>query len=204
MILTLNDFSKILPKADASQWFQPLSSAMASSGLITPKRIAAFLATVAVESAELSTLTENLSYRAETLLTVWPNRFDPAMARRYAGKPEQIANIAYAGRMGNGNAQSGDGWRFRGRGPIQITGRDTYRLCGECLGADLLADPTLLLTPRYGARSAVWFFAVFKSWCVEAADRGDMARVTRLVNGGSMHMDRRMKYYDRAMKVLAG
>jgi len=143
-------------------------------------------ATIGVENPSFKPVEENLNYSAARMMAVWPKRFRQLdMAELYAHQPEKLANYVYAGRNGNGGEESGDGWRYRGRGPIQITGRRTYLECGHALGVDLLAVPEQLLDPVVSARSAAWFWG----WkgCSGPAELGDWERVRRLVNGGLTH-----------------
>lgn len=171
-----------------------------------PRRLAAWLATIAHESARLTRTVENLNYSAEGLAQTWPSRYadmtgEPnATARRIARHPEQIANLTYAGRMGNGSAGSGDGWRYRGRGLIQITGRGNYDRSGDELGLDLTLNPERLEEPYYAALSAAeWWH---RNGCNQLADTGDMAAITRRVNGGLNGLDDRLKLYSAALAYL--
>lgn len=169
----------------AELWAEPLTTAMAAYAIDTPARQAAFLATIGHESHGLSRLEENLSYSAERLMQIWPARFPTrALAERYAGRPEELANAVYAGRLGN--VQPGDGWRFRGRGPIQLTGLRNYRAFGASLPIpiDLERDPDLVRDdPLHGAASAGWYFE--RAGCNERADTGDFDGVCDLVNRGA-------------------
>lgn len=174
----------------------------------TPRRLAAWLATIAHESARLTTLVENLNYSAEGLARTWPARYADmagqpnATARRIARHPEQIANLTYANRLGNGSAGSGDGWRYRGRGLIQITGRNNYAASAAALGLDLLNNPAQLEQHDLAALSAAeWWH---RHGCNQLADTGDMAAVTRRVNGGLIGLDDRLKLYQGALGYVGG
>lgn len=186
--------------AAALNWQGPLSEASARFQINTPQRIAAFLSQVGVESAGLTALVENLNYSAPGLLTTFPSYFDKDTAVAYARQPEKIANRAYANRLGNGDEASGDGWLFRGRGLLQITGRNRYSACAEALDLELLGNPDLLLRPLNAAMSAAWYFAAYG--CNPFADTGDVRSITRLINGGLNGYTQRLAYYDSAMKVL--
>lgn len=193
----------------AVQWLPHLSQAAHRYEIDTnPRRVAAWLATIAHESARLTRVVENLNYSAEGLARTWPARYadmagEPnATARRIARHPEQIANLTYAARLGNGAAGSGDGWRYRGRGLIQITGRANYAASGEALGLDLIASPEMLEQPHYAALSAAEWWS--RNGCNQLADTGDMAAVTRRVNGGLNGLDDRLKLYSAAMTYLGG
>ena len=191
----------------AVQWLPHLSHAARRYQIdANPRRLAAWLATIAHESARLTALVENLNYSAMGLAQTWPARYadmagqPTATALRIARKPEDIANLTYAGRMGNGSAGSGDGWRYRGRGLIQITGRANYAQSGAELGLDLINKPELLEQPMYAALSAAeWWH---RNGCNELADTGDMAAVTRRVNGGLTGLDDRLKLYSAALRYL--
>jgi predicted chitinase len=128
-----------------------LDAAMGRFEIDTPLRMAAFVAQLAHESGQLQRWTKNLSYRWERLRVVFPRYFrTDAEAQAFDRQPERIANRVYADRMGNGPEASGDGWRYRGRGPIQLTGRDNYRACGAAIGADLIGEPNVVATPGPG------------------------------------------------------
>lgn len=194
MLLTLPQFQRAagLSPLMAQRWFEPFSKAAAEFQINTPARLAAFIAQTGHESTGLSRLSENLYYSdAERVARIFRSGFDnnkngviePAeieFARAYIRNPEKLANRAYAGRGGNGDEASGDGWRFRGRGLIQVTFRDNYFHCGKALGLDLIANPDLLLEYVNAARSAAWFWQT--NGCNELADKGDFLAVTRRIN----------------------
>lgn len=172
----------------------------------TPRRVAAWLATLAHESARFTRLVENLNYSAEGLAATWPARYADmagqpnALAQSIARKPATIASLTYANRMGNGPSATGDGWIYRGRGLIQITGRDNYDRSGDALGLDLILNPELLEQPYNAALSAAeWWH---RHGCNELADTGDMAAVTRKVNGGLTGLDDRLKLYAGALTYI--
>ena len=197
-----------------------LNAAMNRYQIVGQKRIAAFIAQVGHESGQLTRLVENLNYSADGLANTWPNRYaEPdgkggyvkvlvkdrqrnkpnALGLSLAGKPEQIANNVYAGRMGN--TAPGDGWMYRGRGLIQLTGKTNYRLCGEALGLDLLAQPELLEKPQHACMAAAWFWG--SNGLNSLADKGDLETITRRINGGLTGLADRQALYARALKVLA-
>lgn len=193
----------------AVQWMPHISQAAHRYQIdANPRRVAAWLATIAHESARLTRVVENLNYSAEGLARTWPARYADmtgqpnATAQRIARKPEQIANLTYAGRMGNGSAGSGDGWRYRGRGLIQITGRANYAQAGAELGLDLIAKPELLEQPFFAALSAAEWWS--RNGCNVLADTGDMATVTRKVNGGLNGLADRLKLYSAALAYMGG
>lgn len=174
--------------AIAAAWAHPLSMAMQRYGITTRRRAAHFLAQIGHESAGLTRIEERLDYSAARLLEVWPSRFDAASARAYARQPERIANRVYALRMGNGDEASGDGWRYRGRSPIQLTGRGNYRQIGEQTGLPLLEHPDLALQVEPGAViSAAWWRA---NGLNALADTGDVLSVSRRINLGTANTSR--------------
>ena len=193
----------------AVQWLPHISQAAHRYQIdANPRRLAAWLATIAHESARLTMLVENLNYSAMGLAHTWPARYadmigqPTATAQRIARRQEDIANLTYAGRLGNGSAGSGDGWRYRGRGLIQITGRANYAQSGAELGLDLINKPEQLEQPYLAAMSAAeWWH---RHGCNELADTGDMAAVTRRVNGGLTGLDDRLKLYSAALAYLGG
>jgi len=201
--VTADQLRQILPQAGARAdvFCEPLNVAMAEVGVDTPHEIASFLAQIGHESGQLQRLEENLNYSDKGLLATWPKRFDLVTAARCARKPEVIANRVYANRMENGDEASGDGWRYRGRGLIQVTFKRNYRRCGEYLGLDLLGDPALLLEPANAARSAGWYWKVAG---LDAHDDDDDARSeSRIVNGGEHGLADRQAILTRALEVLA-
>ncbi len=186
-------------KDRAAQWIDPINSAMDSYKINTAQRVSAFISQVLHESARLVRVTENLNYSAPALMSVWPRRFTSLdMARQYERNPEKIANFVYGGRMGN--TSPADGWRYRGRGPLQITGKENYGKCGMSIGQDLISKPELLEVPKIGALSAGWFWSVNN--LNELADIGDIAGLTKKINGGTHGLAERIDLYDAARKML--
>lgn len=200
------------------KWLQPLIETCVEFEINTPQRIAGFLAQTSHESGGYTMLTENLNYRAATLAACWPNRFaelgadkkpkrdakgaliPTKVAHSIAGKPELIANMVYSGRMGNGAPQTGEGWKFRGRGLKQLTGKDNYARCGRDLGVDLVSNPDLLLEPIYAARSAGWFWKVNK--ISEYADNNDIKGMTKKINGGFIGLKERQDLYNKIVESM--
>lgn len=187
----LLDLGATWPHADT---FAPLLSAAADRYQIdTPQRIACWLGQLAHESGSFRRLDENLNYSAEALARTWPARYADrsggpnATAQRIARDPVAIANLTYANRLGNGDAASGDGWRYRGRGLIQLTGRSNYQACSEAIGLDLINYPNRLESPRVAALSAAWFW--HRHQLNPLADRpasiASITRLTRAINGGT-------------------
>lgn len=188
--------------ANADKYHAALDAAMEEFSINTPKRQAMFLAQVMHESGKLAFVTENLNYKAASLDAVFPKYFKNAGrdATEYERQPEKIANVVYANRMGNGDTESGDGYRFRGRGLIQLTGKDNYRACSEGLGQDLVDDPSYLETPEGACRSAAWFWD--KNNLNESADAGDILTNTKRINGGTIGLDDRKHHYEEALTLL--
>lgn len=188
--------------ADAEYWALALQPALERYRINTPRRIAAFLAQTGHESAGFQRLEENLVYRTPArLMAVWPRRFpDVATAQPFVGDAERLANCVYANRMGNGDAASGDGYRFRGRGLIQLTGRSNYAQAGEALGLDLLAQPELLMSREAAALSAAWFWDCRGLNALADDETGDddvedFAEITRRINGGVVGLKERLEAY---------
>jgi putative chitinase len=202
MSITQQQLLQILPNAGpvAGVFVSALNDAMARFKIDTRLRVAAFLAQVGHESGQLRTVVENLNYSAEGLIRTWPKRFNELTATAAARKPEQIANIVYASRLGNGPAVTGDGWRYRGRGLIQVTGWVNYQACGSALSLDLLTKPESLEQPVYAALSAAWFWS--SNGLSELADAGRFEAITRKVNGGLNGQADRLAIYKRALDVL--
>ncbi|WP_070108461.1 glycoside hydrolase family 19 protein [Burkholderia plantarii] len=184
----------------AGQRLSPLQAACDAQQINTPLRAAAFLATIGVESARLTAVAENLNYSAEGLIATFPKYFTEAEAQQYARQPPAIANHVYAGRYGNGDEASGDGWRYRGRGLIQITFRDNYQLCAVALGLSLVQQPDLLLMPTNAAASAAWWWATHGLNTL--ADASQFQQITRVVNGGLNGYSQRLYLYGAAKKAL--
>jgi putative chitinase len=202
---------------DPAKWLQAVIDTCVEFEINTPQRIAGFLAQTSHESGGYTMLTENLNYRAATLAACWPNRFavmgadkkpikengklvPTAVANSIAGKPELIANLVYSSRMGNGPAESGEGWAYRGRGLKQLTGKFNYEKCGLGLGIDLVGNPDLLLEPMYAARSAGWFWKT--NSLSTFADKGDITGMTKRINGGVIGLAERQAKYDRCLKAM--
>jgi putative chitinase len=203
-MITKRQFRDCVPgitEENVNKYYDPLTSAMERFKINTPLRMSAFIAQVAHESGHFRLVSENLNYRAETLLKVFPKYYKTmAEARAHAGKPERIANRVYGGRMGNGSESSGDGFRYRGRGLIQLTGRFNYDACGKGLGIDFIRSPELLETPGGASLSAAWYW---NSRNINVpADARDFVRVTRLINGGTIGLEDRTKLYNIARRVL--
>ena len=181
------------------KWLVPLNEVFAKYDISTPLRQAAFIGQCAHESNNFKTLEENLNYRPETLMKVWPSRFpDLATADKYAHNPQLLANKVYAGRLGN--SQENDGWNFHGRGLIQLTGRENYANCGSGMGVDLIGHPDWLVDPKYAALSAGWFWN--RKQLNTLADTRDYDTMTKRINGGLVGLDDRKAKIAKSLSVL--
>ncbi|CAG2129064.1 glycoside hydrolase family 19 protein [Cupriavidus numazuensis] len=195
----------------AERWFEPVSAALFEFGILQPQRVAAWIAQVGHESKGFSTLAESFDYAVPALVDQFDKRITPALAQQLGRQPGErmvpierqarIAAIVYAKRYGNGEAASGDGWRFRGRGLKQITFRANYEACSHALGVDLVSEPDRLATDdALAARSAAWFW--FANGCSALADRGDFVGLTRRINGSVNGLAAREARWERAKQVL--
>ena len=183
------------------KWLDPLNQTFAKYDINTALRQAAFIGQCQHESNNFRTLEENLHYSAPRLMAVWPSRFPSLdVAEQYANNPEKLANKVYGGRADLGNTEDGDGFKFHGRGCIQLTGRDLYERCGEAIGADLINQPQLLVEPHYAAMSAAWFWN--KKGLNALADVQDYETMTKRINGGLNGLDDRKAKIAKALSVL--
>lgn len=190
-----------LPPDKRRDYAPLLQSAAAEFGINNPLRAAAFLAQIAHESMGLTRLVENLNYSAPRLRQVWPRRFPTdAVANAFARQPEKLANSVYANRNGNGPPESGDGFRYRGRGFIQLTGRANYREFGRLLGADLEGNPDLAAEPSVAFRVAAAFFK--SRGCNELADQQAITVMTKRINGGTVGINERIALFGKAKRVF--
>lgn len=186
--------------ANADKFDDVLDKTMVEFSINTPARKAMFIAQVMHESGKLAFVAESLNYSAEALLRVFPKYYKTqSEANAHARKPEKIANRVYGGRMGNGPESSGDGFRFRGRGLIQLTGKENYTRCGASLGKDLVKDPSYLESPEGAARSAGWFWN--KNGLNRLADTGDIVTNTKRINGGTNGLADRKHHYEAALRL---
>ena len=201
MELTKELLSKLIrnnPNIDG--WYNALSKLLPDYEINTAQRMAAFFAQCSHESAGFTALKENLNYRAETLSKVWPSKFPADVATQYAGQPEKIANRAYAGRMGNGDEASGDGWKYCGRGLIQLTGHDNYQSFADSIETPIEQIPDYLQTFEGAAQSACWFWETNN--LNKLADSGDIKTMTKVINGGYIGLDDRIAHYEHALKIF--
>lgn len=184
-----------------AKWLEAINAACAKYAINTKLRLAAFIAQVGHESARLTAVTENLNYSAAGLQATWPSRFDAAKAAACARQPEKIANVVYSGRMGNGPEASGEGWKYRGRGLIQCTGKSNYMAFSQSAGVDAIGNPDALAQPTLAAMSAGWFW---NSKSLNSyADRSDLLSITKRINGGTNGQADREMLYKKALAVLS-
>lgn len=200
---TPNQLKQIIGNnAHLNNWYEAINNICPEYGIDTPQRLAAFIAQCAHESANFTALRENLNYRAESLMKTWPKRFPSlTIAKQYAKNPEKIANKVYAGRMGNGPEETGDGWRYLGRGLIQLTGKENYSWFGASIGElDMEKLIEFLGTFEGAVQSACWFWETneLNQW----ADKGDIKTLTKRINGGDIGLADRIKHYQHACHVL--
>lgn len=196
---------EIMPEAlaeDINKYLAPLNNLLPAFEINTPLRAAHFIAQLAHESGCFHNVRENLNYSAEGLRQVFRKYFPSVeLAGEYARKPEKIANRVYANRMGNRDEASGDGWKFRGRGLIQLTGRDNYRRCGDAIGINLEEIPDLVAdNPKVAVQAAGWFWE--SNNLNQYADLDNIEDITREINGGLNGLKERKDFLEKAKRVL--
>jgi putative chitinase len=183
------------------QWTDALNKILPDYGIDTPQRVAAFVAQAAHESGNFTALHENLNYRAVTLRKVFPKFFPTdVMAAQYAQQPERIANRVYANRMGNGPEESGDGFRYCGRGLIQLTGQQNYQNFADSIETPLDQIPDFLQTFEGAVQSACWFWE--NNNLNQYADTDDILTMTKRINGGTIGLEDRKRHYEHAKHVF--
>ena len=189
---------------DIDEWYSAMSLLFSKYDINSPTRIAGFVAQCGHESQNFKTLEENLNYSADGLNKIFPKYFIKAGrdAQAYHRQPEKIANIVYADRMGNGNTSSGEGYKFRGRGVIQLTGKDNYSRFAKHVGKSLDETIEYLKSKQGALESACWFWKT--NGLNEIADSGDIVVMTKKINGGTIGLEDRKKHYEHALAVLGG
>jgi putative chitinase len=203
MTLAVSQVSQMLPRnREPQEWTPILNEFLQKYNINTINRIAGFVAQTAHESLDYTILEENLNYSWQALRRTWPRHFPTDdIAKQYHRRPQAIANRAYANRMSNGSEESGDGWRFRGRGIIQLTGRQNYTNFGRSIGltAEEVAD--YLTSKRGSLESACWFWNVnnINRFC----DTNDIVGMTRAINGGTIGLNDRTVKYSKFREILA-
>lgn len=208
--MNIDKLAKVAPAT--APHLDSIAAAMARFGIASAASQAAFIAQMLHESGNFTAMVENLNYRPAALLATWPGRFTAATAEQYgrtAARPANqvmIANIAYGNRMGNGPPATNDGWRYRGRGPGQLTGYDNYKACGAAIGLDLVGNPDLVATPAVGCLAFAWFWSrgnrTGKSLSL-LADAGRIDDVSIAVNGGTLGLGERARLTAAVRAVLA-
>lgn len=209
-MLTEAQLGAMIPtNKEVGEWCAALNEMLPKYDITTPQRIAGFVAQCAHESADFKLLEENLNYKEETLLRVFPRYFGPGKrnAAEYARNPEKIANYVYMDEFRSasgalGNTQPGDGWRFRGKGLKQVTGRANHTAFGKTMGMTAEQAADYLLTKKGALESALWFWGSRNLNAV--ADTGDVVKLTKIINGGDIGLADRQERYAKAMAVLTG
>ena len=203
MLISKEKLAEALPdcrKQEINAYHEDLVEVMEFYDINTPRRMAAFLAQCAHESGNFRTVRENLNYSADGLRKIFPKYFKDRNPQDYHRQPEKIANVVYSNRMGNGDEASGDGWRYCGRGLIQLTGKTNYKTCSDWLEVDFMNETEWLETPEGACWSAGWFW---DSRDLNAlADKGDIKMITKRINGGFIGLEDRIKHYEMALEAL--
>lgn len=202
--LTESKLKRIVPRArNIEEWHDVLHKHLPPAGIDTIKRVSMFLAQTSHESAGFTLLSENLNYSWQSLRKVFRKYFpNDDIAKEFHRKPELIASRVYGGRMGNGEQMTGDGWLYRGRGLIQITGKNNYSSLAEFLEMSLPETIDYLETIEGAAHSAVWYWDV--NSLNKVADKGDMVRSTKIINGGDIGLKERIEEFERILNILRG
>jgi putative chitinase len=201
-ILTYNQFQQMVKNKHASHWYEVLEQLLPDYDINTPLRVAHFIAQTAHESGNYAFIKENLNYRAESLTKTWPRLFpNMEIARQYEKQPQKIANRAYGNRMGNGDEASGDGWRYCGRGLIQLTGKDNYTFFAGSLGITVEEAAEYMETFEGAAQSACFYWE--QNNLNRFADANDVRGLTKAINGGYLGLDDRIKHTEHALHILS-
>ena len=201
-ILSREQLAQLLPgNPYLDHWYHALEQALPDYDINTPQRVASFMAQCAHESGGFTALKENLNYKAASLRRVFPKYFpDDDLANAYAGKQEMIANRVYGGRMGNGDEHSGDGYRYCGRGLIQLTGKSNYQAFADSIETPIEDLPEYLATFEGAVQSACWFWE--SNNLNQFADQGDILTMTKRINGGTIGLEDRTNHYQHALHVM--
>ena len=201
---TLDKVQHLLPRVKNHQeWYDSMVETLPQYGINDIARVSAFIAQCAHESGGFAVMQENLNYSADGLQKIFGKYFtNPQIAAQYARQPEKIANKVYANRMGNGDEASGEGWKYRGRGLIQLTGKHNYTKCSEAFFDDhtLLEQPDILVQPYYALNSACWFWNANNLNVL--ADAQDVKMMTKKINGGFIGLEDRIKHTEHALHIL--
>jgi putative chitinase len=204
LTITKEQLSQIIPgNAYLDHWLHALNEILSEYEIDTPQRVASFLAQCAHESGSFKFLKENLNYKAESLIKVFPKYFKTLdEAKKYAHQQEKIANKIYANRMGNGDESSGDGFRYCGRGLIQLTGKNNYTMFAGSLDMPVEDVPEYLQTFEGAVQSACFFWETNN--LNKFADSGDILNMTKKINGGTIGLEDRIKHYNHALHIFGG
>lgn len=204
MVLSYENLEKLFPRARKellevlARQFPELAK---KYDLTTKQRINYLFAQIGHESNGYTVFEENLRYSAKRLMEVWPKRFpNLSIANQYANNPMKLANKVYANRMGNGDEASGDGWKYRGRGPIQITGKSNYQAISKIIGQDFVNNPDLILDPNYLFESACAFWKMNNLNLI--CDSGNFILLTQKINGGTVGLEDRRNWLKRVENIL--
>lgn len=205
-LISKEQLKKALPNLkDVDVWYDRMCEVLPKYGIDTKLRLAHFIAQTGHESGGYTVLKENLNYSADGLQKIFKKYFpDAGTAEKYARKPEMIANRVYASRLGNGPEASGEGYKYRGRGILQLTGKENYAKLSAALnkGDELIKNPDLVSEPEYALYSACWYW---KSRNINAAaDRDDVEAVTKLVNGGLIGIEDRKEKTKKLKEIIGG
>lgn len=208
--MNIDQLRKVAPRA--LPHLASINAAMEKFGIVGVPAQAAFVAQMLHESCNFTQMEESLNYSPAALLATWPGRFNLTTSAQYGrsalhpANQAMIANIAYGDRMGNGPASTNDGWRYRGRGPGQLTGHDNYKACGDAIGMDLIAHPELVASPAAGCMAFAWFWTkgnpTGKSLSL-LADKGQINAISVAVNGGRIGLDERRQLTVDMMAAMA-
>jgi putative chitinase len=205
-MVTVEQFKKLFPKcASPQEWVTAMESVLPAHNINTTDRIASFIAQCGHESGGWTVFEENLNYSSLALTSIFGKYFTKELADQYARKPEKIANRVYANRMGNGDEASGDGWKYRGRGPIQVTGKTNITTFAKKLVPDfqkIIDNPSLISTDKQlSLLSAIWFWD--NANLNKYADAKDIKGMTKVINGGYNGLDERTKLYGECIAELS-
>ena len=199
--LTLDQLKQMVKNSHIDHWHEVLDQLLPDYDINTPLRVAHFIAQCAHESGNFVFIKENLNYRADSLMKTFKRYFPTLeLAQQYEKKPEKIANRVYANRMGNSDEASGDGWRYCGRGLIQLTGKDNYTFFAGSLGISVEDASEYLATFEGAAQSACWYWE--QNNLNRFADANDVRGLTRAINGGYIGLEDRQKHTEHALHVL--
>tara|TARA_B110000503_G_scaffold128155_1_gene198754 strand:+ start:1608 stop:2225 length:618 start_codon:yes stop_codon:yes gene_type:complete len=203
MKLTEDIVHEITNCQDVGEWFSAMEELFPKYDIDTPHRVAGFLAQTAHESNSFKALSENLNYGAKALDSLFSKYFAKAgrSSKDYERKPEKIANVIYSNRMGNGDEDSGDGWKYRGGGILQLTGCDNYTKFGETIDMTPEEATEYVRTKKGAIESACWFWKTnnINKYC----DANDILGMTKRINGGTIGLEDRTKHYEHALEILA-